>query len=91
SLAGLQMLTPDRLRGVVTSMFLATTTFVGIGIGPPLIGFLTDHYFNGPQGLDRALMVTVIVCAVLGTILALASRRPFARAAAASQATGASS
>lgn len=91
SLAGLQMLTPDRLRGVVTSMFLATTTFVGIGMGPPLIGFLTDHYFNGPQGLDRALMVTVIVCAVLGTILALASRRPFARAAAASQATGASS
>jgi MFS family permease len=84
SLAGVQMLTPDRLRGVITSMFLAFTTFVGIGLGPPLIGLLTDYVFGTPQALDRALMLTATVLACLGIVLALASRTPFARTAAAS-------
>jgi MFS family permease len=79
------MLTPDRLRGVVTSMFLAFTTFVGIGLGPPLIGLLTDRLFQSPQALDKSLMLTAVVLAVIGVVLALASRHPFARTAAASQ------
>jgi len=85
SLAGVQMLTPDRLRGVVTSMFLALTTFVGIGLGPPLIGFLSDHLFASPAALDRSLMLVLTVVAIAGIALAFPSRRPFARAAAAVQ------
>jgi MFS family permease len=85
SLAGVQMLTPDRLRGVVTSMFLAFTTFVGIGLGPPLIGIMTDQLFGSPQALDKSLMLTLTVLALVGAWLALASRTPFSRAAAASQ------
>lgn len=79
SLAGLQMLTPERLRGVVTSMFLAVTTLVGIGIGPPLIGALTDYVFQDPLALDRSLMLAVTAFAAGGLLLAGASRRPFAR------------
>lgn len=85
SLAGMQMLTPDRLRGVVTSIFLAFTTFVGIGLGPALIGVLTDRLFNDPKALDQALMLAVTVFAVAGTLLAIASRKPFARTATAAQ------
>ena len=85
SLAGVQMLTPDRLRGVVTSMFLAFTTFVGIGLGPPLIGVLTDRLFGSPQALDKSLILTLVVLALAGSWLALASRNPFARTAAASK------
>jgi MFS family permease len=81
SLAGVQMLTPDRLRGVVTSLFLACTTFVGIGLGPPLIGFITDR-LGGPQVLGQSLIVTVAFFGVVGAAVALASRQPFARTAA---------
>jgi sugar phosphate permease len=90
SLAGVQMLTPDRLRGVVTSMFLAVTTLVGIGMGPPLIGLLTDNVFGGPLGLNRSLMVAFTILAILGSLLALASRRPFQRAALAAAQPGTS-
>lgn len=83
SLAGVQMLTPARLRGVVTSMFLAVTTFVGIGIGPPLIGALTDRIFQDPLALDRSLMLAVSFFAASGLLLAAASRLPFARTMAA--------
>ncbi|WP_419815381.1 MFS transporter [Glacieibacterium sp.] len=82
SLAGVQMLTPDRLRGVVSSMFLATVTLIGIGMGPPLIGFVTDTVFGTPLALDRSLMLVIPIVAVIGTVFALASRRPFQRAAA---------
>jgi MFS family permease len=81
SLAGLQMLTPDRLRGVVTSLFLACTTFVGIGVGPPLIGFITDRVMGGPQALGESLILFVVVFGFVGAAIALASRRPFARTA----------
>lgn len=82
SLAGVQMLTPDRLRGVVSSMFLAVVTLVGIGMGPPLIGFVTDTVFGTPLALDRSLMLVIPIVAAIGTAAALASRRPFQRAAA---------
>ncbi|WP_448661437.1 MFS transporter [Sphingomonas sp. CJ20] len=76
SLAGLQMLAPDRVRGTVTAMFLAVTTLVGVGLGPPLIGLLSDRL----EGLDTALLLAVPVLAVAGAWLALASRAPFAAA-----------
>ncbi|RVQ68789.1 MFS transporter [Croceicoccus ponticola] len=81
SLAGIQMLAPDRLRGVVTSMFLAVTTLVGIGLGPMLVGLFSD-LAGGPLQLGRALLSMIVVVAVIAIILALASRRPFERTAA---------
>lgn len=85
SLAGVQMLTPDRLRGVITSMLLATTTFTGIGLGPPLIGLLNDHLFGGPLGLANSILLAVPLFALAGAALALASRPFFAATAAASR------
>jgi MFS family permease len=81
SLAGLQMLTPDGLRGIITSMFLAITTLVGIGVGPVLIGVLTD-LSGGPMQLARALILAIPVVAIVGTGLALMSQKPFQHTAA---------
>lgn len=81
SLAGVQMLTPDRLRGIVTSMFLAVTTLVGIGLGPVLVGLCTD-LAGGPLQLGKALMILICGVAVIAIVLALASQRPFERTAA---------
>ena len=78
SLAGVQMLTPERLRGVITSMFLAVTIFVGIGLGPTLIG-LASGSMGEADGLRAALTLIMPAVAVLGS--ALASRAPFARTA----------
>lgn len=86
TLAGIQMLTPDRLRGVVTSMFLATATLIGIGCGPAMIGLLTD-LLGGPNRLGQSLLIAVPILALSGAALALASRKPFERTTAASTAT----
>lgn len=85
SLAGVQMLAPDRLRGILTALFLAATTMIGIGVGPALVGFTTD-LMGGPQYLARALAMVIATVAIAGVLLALASRRPFAAASAAATA-----
>jgi MFS family permease len=81
SLAGLQMLAPDNLRGIITSMFLAITTLVGIGVGPLLIGVITD-LSGGPMQLGKALVFAITIVAVIGTLLALMSQKPFEKTAA---------
>lgn len=79
SLAGVQMLAPDRLRGALTALFLAVTTMIGIGVGPALVGVTTD-LMGGPTSLARALATVLGTVAIGGVLLALASRQPFAAA-----------
>ena len=83
SLAGIQMLTPPAMRGVMTSVFLAIVTMVGIGFGPPMVGLLTDFAFADPNKLNLALLAMVLVVASLGATMALVSRKAFARTLAA--------
>lgn len=78
SLAGIQLLTPDALRGTVTSFFLALTTLIGIGLGPLMVGMVTD-LAGGPSYLGQSLNIVLGVAAVLGIAAALASRDSFAR------------
>ncbi|WP_439468061.1 MFS transporter [Blastomonas fulva] len=79
SLAGVQMLTPPAMRGVVTSVFLAIVTLVGIGLGPPLVGAITDFVFADPDKLNLSLLAMVLVVASLGATMAMASRTAFGR------------
>lgn len=79
SLAGIQMLTPPAMRGVMTSVFLAIVTMVGIGLGPPMVGVITDFAFADPDKLNLSLLAMVLVVASLGAIMALMSRAAFAR------------
>ena len=79
SLAGVQMLTPPAMRGVVTSIFLAIVTMVGIGFGPPVVGAITDFVFADPDKLNLSLLGMVLVVASFGATMAMASRTAFAR------------
>ncbi|MDE8654527.1 MFS transporter [Novosphingobium sp. H3SJ31-1] len=80
---GVQQITPPENRGVAMALFVATYTSVSIGIGPVIVGALSDHVFTGADGLGRALMTTLIAMALAGLLLALGGRRVYIRAAAA--------
>jgi MFS family permease len=79
TLACVQMLAPAAMRGVVSALFLAVTTFIGIGAGPLLVGVATD-LLGGPQYLNLALGAVLALFTCLGIALALASVRPFGKA-----------
>jgi len=73
-LAGIQILTPQRLRGRVNALFLATVNLAGFGLGPLLVGLLSDHLF-GEAGLGLALLAVYAPVGAAGTLAALLARR----------------
>jgi MFS family permease len=74
ALAGLQMLTPAHQRGATTAIYMCIMTVVSVGLGPTIVGVLSDNVFGGGRGLGMALTVTTIVIALLGIASACAGR-----------------
>lgn len=71
ALAGLQPLVPAGLRGGVTALYLAAVSLVGLGLGPPLVGLISDEAFPSAEGLGQALASVIVVAAVIGGAAAL--------------------
>lgn len=74
SLSGIQLLTPERLRGIATACFQTAITFTAVGFGPTLIGTITDKFFRDGQELGSSLLLATIVFAILGAVAGWNSR-----------------
>lgn len=61
----LQLVTPNEMRGQVSSLFSFASIVIGLGAGPTLVALLTDHVF----GFDAALRYSL---AIVGCVAALA-------------------
>jgi len=74
---GLQIITPPHLRAQVSAVYIMCANLVGFGIGPMLIGLITDYVFRRPEAVGLS-MATVAGSALPVVILLLALvRRPF--------------
>lgn len=52
---------PNTARGQVAGFYIAALTVLGQGVGPPLVGALTDFVFADEAMLGRSLMIVTIV------------------------------
>ena len=84
--AGVQLLTPDRCRGVVSSLFVISYTLLGMGFGPLVVGILSDLHLQEGGKLGEALMLTALIFAAIGIPAALFGRGRFEGAAIANDA-----
>lgn len=55
--AALQLITPNRMRGVVSAMLLLLSSLVGLGVGASLVAALTDFVFRDDLALRYSLSV----------------------------------
>lgn len=79
--AMVQTLTPNRMRGVASAVYLTTVNILGLGLAPILTAALTDYVFDGPQDVGKSLAVTSVVS--VGTaalLLSIGMKRARARA-----------
>jgi len=76
SLGAFQLMSPGA-HGSANAVFFATITLMGLGLGPPVIGLLSDLVF-GPQALGKALFCTAVAMALSASALAIGSRRAYA-------------
>jgi MFS family permease len=72
-------------HGASNAIFFAATTLIGVGLGPPVIGLLSDRVF-GPGGLGQALFWTTLAASLAAALLAWGGRRAWARVVQAAEA-----
>ncbi len=66
--ASLLIVTPNRMRGQMTALFLIMYNVIGFGMGPTVVALLTDRVFGSESLLRWSLVVTGGVLGTLGTL-----------------------
>ncbi len=55
------LLAPNALRGQLIAVFLFAFTMLGLGVGPALVGYLTDNVFSEGE-IGTSMMIVVVGC-----------------------------
>jgi len=84
--AALQIITPNQMRGQITALFLYVFNVIGVGIGPNLVAFFTDHVFKAESKIGLSLALTGLILGPLGTLVIWRGMKPYGRSVAAARA-----
>ena len=79
----LAQVTPQRLMGKVTAVYLLVFTLLGHGFGPTIVALISDNFYSGDQALGFALGTTAaaLMTIALVMIMILLRRRATRRGA----------
>ncbi|MGH6614571.1 MFS transporter [Sphingomonas sp.] len=73
---GMQLLTPDRYRGVAASFNMMIYTLAGLGLGPTAVGAISDH-LTGSKGLAEAVVIVEVAMVLIIVPTAWLARRRY--------------
>jgi MFS family permease len=76
-LTGWQMLTPERDKGMVIAILVSVVTLIGVGLGPPMVGILTEFVFHDDRQLGLAMLTLFTVAAIAGATFAWTGRSKY--------------
>ena len=82
--AALQQITPNRLRALVSALYLFFLNLIGIGLGPTLTALITDFVFGYDEAVGLSIAVIAVTSGLLGALVLWLGLKPF-RAEATSQ------
>lgn len=83
----LQAVTPNQLRGQVTSIYLLLVNLIGLGCGPFLVAFFTDFVFHDEMKVGLSLGLVCALAAALGAVCLAAAVIPYRKLMARLEAT----
>jgi MFS family permease len=69
ALAAVAEVTPNQLRGFVTSLYILVIGIAGAGLGPVIMGRVTDVVFGDPLKIHYSMALVTLVMGVLGVAL----------------------
>ncbi|RMF09666.1 MAG: MFS transporter [Alphaproteobacteria bacterium] len=82
AIAGLQMITPNRLRAQVGALYLFTVNLTGIGLGGTFTAVLTDYVFQSDQMLHFSMAMAGGGGSIVAAIVLYCAIGPFKASAA---------
>jgi len=77
SASAIQLVTPNRMRGIASSLYILTITVIGLGVGPTAVALLTDYVFANPARVGESLAIVTLASAVIGVWLLWRGARGF--------------
>lgn len=75
----LQDITPNQLRGQVTSIYLLLVNLIGLGLGPFLVAFFTDFVFADEKRVGLSLGLVSSLAALVAVICLASAIGPYRR------------
>jgi hypothetical protein len=69
--------TPNQMRAQVSSVYLFVNAMLGIGVGPSLVGFISEYVLRDPSQIRYALMIVVVGAGSLAAILSWFARAKY--------------
>ena len=76
--AALQSVTPNRMRGQVTALFLFVFNIVGFGLGPTVIALITDFFFHDDARVGSALALATVILGPMSAWALFRGLKPYA-------------
>jgi MFS family permease len=78
--AALQLITPNRMRGVISALYLLVVNMTAQAMGPVVTGFFTDYVFRDPKAVGFSVAIVSTLAALVAAVCLLTLLRPFRRA-----------
>lgn len=75
--SALQMIVPNRARAQVSAIYITLITLVGLGVGPLVVGLMTDYLFRNPADIRYSLAIVVAAPAPIMFVLLMRAWAPF--------------
>ena len=67
--SALQLVTPNRMRGVAASVYVFVVSVTGLGAAPTIVALLTDHLFADETRVGDSLAITCAVASLVSASL----------------------
>jgi len=67
----LQDITPSRMRGISSAVGILIVTLIGMGVGPTVVGFVSQNIIGDPNKIGVALSIVSSAALVVSSALAL--------------------
>ncbi len=75
--AAFQEITPNRMRGQVSAIYLFWLNLAGIGIGPTIVALVSSRLYGGDQMVGFAIATVAGIAASISAIALIAAARPY--------------
>jgi sugar phosphate permease len=85
--AAIQSITPGRMRGTTTAIYIAVYNVIGYGLGPLVVGWFNDNVF-GEAGIASSMVALALVAGPIGLLFSWLSLKPYAGEIVAAEARG---
>jgi MFS family permease len=80
--AGIQVLTPNRMRAQASAAYLFTLNLLAVGAGPTFAALLTDYWFHNDQRVGDSVTIVICLAGPLAVFALLRARHAFVACAA---------